>query len=60
MKQLEPVSDAFKAAVHRHAAALEQFGEDDRRTMEAMLLVMLQAPAWLFAEMEEISHAPRH
>lgn len=26
-QQLEPVSDAFKAAVNRHQEALEQFGE---------------------------------
>lgn len=59
-QQLEPVSDAFKTAVNRHQTALEQFGEDDPRTVDAMLHVMLLAPDWLFAELEEITHAPRH
>lgn len=59
-KQLEPVSAAFTHAVQQHQNALEKFGPDSPHTTEAIFLVMLHAPAWLFAEMQEIALAPRH
>jgi len=48
---------AFTEALQAHQRALAEFGEDDPRTVEAILAVMCLAPDELFAEMEERARA---
>lgn len=49
--------EAFQRAVDAHTAALEQFGEDDPRSIEAGLLALSLAPDELFNEVQEIAQA---
>lgn len=53
-------SDGFTFAIEQHQAALKQFGENDQRTVDALLLLMLEAPLELFSEIEQAAHAQRH
>lgn len=50
----------FEAAVQRHTACLERFGEDDPRTQEAAYLCMVLMPDSMFRELMEAAHAQRH
>jgi hypothetical protein len=50
----------FDEAVKTHQLMLETYGEDDPRTIEAILLVMLLAPADLFAEIEQMACSSFH
>lgn len=51
---------AFALAIEAHEHAIEQFGEDDPRTIEALLAVMALAPDALFDELEELARSTVH
>lgn len=52
--------EAFQRAVDAHTAALEQFGEDDPRSIEAGLRALALAPDELFSEIEELARSTIH
>lgn len=48
------------AAIEHHRLCLEQFGEDDPRSIEAALRCMLLLPDQAFRELQEIANAVGH
>lgn len=51
---------AFALAVEAHQHALEAYGEDDPRTVEALLAVMALCPDELFDQLEELARSTIH
>jgi hypothetical protein len=52
--------DKFQAAIEAHQLALAMYGEDDVRTVEALMLVMATATDEVFAAVEEMARATFH
>lgn len=48
------------AAIEHHRLCLEQFGEEDPRSIEAALRCMLLLPEQAHRELMEIAHAQHH
>ncbi len=58
MNTMEKIT--FTQAIEQHQLAHAMFGEDDPRTVEALMQVMLLAPLDLFVEIEQMAHATYH
>jgi hypothetical protein len=54
------MNEAFKAAVDKHQLLLAMYGEDDQRSIDALLVVMALAPDDLFKEIEQYAQATKH
>jgi hypothetical protein len=50
----------FDEAIARHQLMLALYGEDDERTVEALMLVMATATDEVFAAVEEMARATFH
>ena len=51
---------AIEAAIRDHQLALAMYGEDDPRSINALLVLMLTVPDDVFRELEELAHATKH